>query len=439
MKQTGVGVGVLGLGVIAGQVARLLHEQQDAFSASLGGPLVLRRVKVLPQDLERPLAKQLPAELFTTDDDEFFNTPGLDIVVEAIGGEHPALEYHQRALKAGKHVVTSNKELIAKHGSDLLALAHENGVGLQFEASVGGGIPLIAPFKHDLVANRILGIYAIINGTTNYILTRMDREGMDFAAALKEAQRLGYAEPNPTNDIEGYDARYKVAIMASLAFQTAVKPDQVHCEGITKLSDRDFRYARDFGYAIKLLAIAKADEGAIEARVHPAFIPAESQLAKIEGVYNAVQVEGDLVGRVMFTGQGAGASATSSAVIADVIGSARKVALGIGSISTYRQPEKKALKPMEGIETQYYVRLTAADQPGVLARIATVFGDNGISIASARQPESDETSQTAEVVIMTHPAVERSMQKARAELEGLDVVREVSNIIRVEEMEGEQE
>ncbi len=439
MKETSVGVGVLGLGVIAGQVARLLHEQAAAYSAKLGCPLVLRRVKVLPQDLERPLAKQLPADLFTTDDDEFFNTPGLDIVVEAIGGEHPALEYHQRALKAGKHVVTSNKELIAKHGLDLLALAHEHGVGLQYEASVGGGIPLIAPFKHDLVANRIRGIYAIINGTTNYILTRMDREGLDFAAALKEAQRLGYAEPDPTNDIEGYDARYKVAIMASLAFQTAVRPEQVHCEGITRLSDRDFRYARDFGYAIKLLAIAKAGDGLIEARVHPVFLPAESQLAKIEGVYNAVQVEGDLVGRVMFTGQGAGAGATSSAVIADVIGSARKVCLGVGSISGWRPPGAIGVKPMEDIETPYYVRLTAADQPGVLARIATVFGENGISISSARQPESDEATQTAEIVIMTHPAVEKAMQKARAELEGLDVVREVNNIIRVEEMEGEQE
>jgi homoserine dehydrogenase len=316
MKQKSVGVGVLGLGVIAGQVARLLHEQEAAFSGKLGGPLMLRKIKVLPQDLERPLAKQLPAGLFTTDDDEFFATPGLDIIVEAIGGEHPALEYHQRALKAGKHVVTSNKELIAKHGLDLLALAHEHGVALQYEASVGGGIPLIAPFKHDLVANRVTAIYAIINGTTNYILTRMDREGIDFATALQQAQQLGYAEPDPTNDIEGYDARYKVAILASLAFRTAIRPEQVHCEGITKLSGRDFRYARDFGYAIKLLAIAKAGDGAIEARVHPVFLPAESQLAKVEGVYNAVQVEGDLVGRVMFTGQGAGAGATTTPVIA---------------------------------------------------------------------------------------------------------------------------
>jgi homoserine dehydrogenase len=439
MKQKSVGVGVLGLGVIAGQVARLLHEQEAAFSGKLGGPLMLRKIKVLPQDLERPLAKQLPAGLFTTDDDEFFATPGLDIVVEAIGGEHPALEYHQRALKAGKHVVTSNKELIAKHGLDLLALAHEHGVALQYEASVGGGIPLIAPFKHDLVANRVTAIYAIINGTTNYILTRMDREGIDFATALQQAQQLGYAEPDPTNDIEGYDARYKVAILASLAFRTAIRPEQVHCEGITKLSGRDFRYARDFGYAIKLLAIAKAGDGAIEARVHPVFLPAESQLAKVEGVYNAVQVEGDLVGRVMFTGQGAGAGATSSAVIADVIGSARKIALGVGSISGWRQPGSLAIRPMEDIETPYYVRLTAADRPGVLARIADIFGQNAISISSARQPESDEATRTAEIVIMTHPAVERAMRKARAELEGLEVVREVNNIIRVEEMEGEQE
>jgi homoserine dehydrogenase len=391
----------------------------------------------LPEDLARPQAKQIPSQLFTTDDEEFFQEPGIDIVVEAIGGESPALEYLQRAISGGKHVVTSNKEVIAKHGTALLDLARKHGVGLLYEASVGGGIPLIAPFKHNLVANRINGIFAIINGTTNYILTRMAKEGMDFASALKLAQELGYAEANPQNDIEGIDANYKLAILASLAFQCQVRPEDIYCEGISRLTSRDFRYAQELGFAIKLLAIAKQSNESIEARVHPVFIPEDSFLAKVNGVYNAVQVEGDLVGKVLFFGEGAGAMPTSSAVIADVISSARKIVLGIGSKSRQKIESGKHIKPMDEIETQYYIRLSATDQPGVLAQIARVFGDNMISISSAIQPESDDATQTAEIVIMTHPAREKAMRKALGELEQLkDVVKEISNFIRVEEIEG---
>jgi homoserine dehydrogenase len=436
MEKKAVGVGLMGLGVVAGQVARVLLDRADELAGKVGCPLVLRKIKVLPQDLSRPLARELPAGLFTTDDDAFFREPGIDIIIEAIGGEKPALEYHRRALTSGRHVVTSNKELIAKHGPELLALAQKHGVGLQYEASVGGGIPLIAPFKHDLVANRISGIFAIINGTTNYILTRMAREGLDFASALRQAQELGYAEPDPANDIQGTDARYKLAILATLGFQTKVRPEDVYCEGISRMAGRDFRYARDLGFAIKLLAIAKQYDDSIEARVHPVFIPADSFLAKVDGVYNAIQVEGDLVGKVLFMGQGAGALATSSAVVADVVSSARKIVKGIGTISTWKEAPGKHLKPIDEIETQYYVRLSAADRPGVLARIATVFGDHAISISSAIQPESDEKTQTAEIVIMTHPARERDMQQALRGLEGLEVVKEISNFIRVEEIEG---
>jgi homoserine dehydrogenase len=309
-------------------------------------------------------------------------------------------------------------------------------VGLQYEASVGGGIPLIAPFKHDLVANNITGIFAIINGTTNYILTMMAKEGMDFKAALKRAQKLGYAEANPENDIEGIDAHYKLAILASLAFQTQVSPQGIYREGISRLNGRDFRYARDLGFAIKLLAIAKRSDDAIEARVHPVFIPEDSFLAKVDGVYNAVHVEGDLVGKVLFIGEGAGAKPTSSAVVADIVASARKIVLGVGSISTWKAVSGRRIKPIDEIETQYYIRLRAADKPGVLAQIARVFGDNAISIASAIQPESDEKTQTAEIVIMTHPAREKAMQAALRKLAKLEVVREVNNFIRVEAIEG---
>jgi homoserine dehydrogenase len=434
MKKESIGIGLMGLGVIGGQVARVLTEKAPELAEKVGCPLVLRKVKVLPPDLSRPQARQMPSELFTTDEEAFFRESGIDIVVEVIGGEHPALEYLQRALSEGKHVVTANKEVIAKHGTRLLELARQRGVGLLYEASVGGGIPLIAPFKHDLVANEISGIYAIINGTTNYILTRMAREGMDFAAALKIAQEMGYAEANPENDIEGIDAHYKLAIMATLAFQSQVRPGDVYREGISRLTARDFRYARELGFVIKLLAIAKQSDGAIETRVHPVFIPEDSFLAKVDGVYNAVLVEGDLVGKVLFFGEGAGARPTSSAVIADVVAAARKIVLGVGCISRWTLKSGRRLRPMADIETQYYIRLNAADQPGVLAQIAGVFGDNMISISSALQPESDEVTQTAEIVIMTHPAREKAMQLALKKLEGLEVVREISNFIRVEDI-----
>ncbi len=436
MKKQSIGIGLMGLGVVGGQVARVLTDKAEQLEEEVGCPLALRKVKVLPPDLSRPQARQMHSQLFTTDDDEFFQEPGIDIVVEAIGGESPALEYLKRAISGGKHVVTSNKEVIAKHGTELLALAQQHGVGLHYEASVGGGIPLIAPFQHDLVANEISGIYAIINGTTNYILTRMAREGMDFASALQLAQELGYAEANPANDIEGVDANYKLAILASLAFQSQVRPEDIYCEGISRLTSRDFRYARELGFAIKLLAITKQSEGSIEARVHPVFIPEDSFLAKVDGVYNAVQVEGDLAGKVLFFGEGAGAKPTSSAIIADIVSSARKIALGVGSKSMRRLESGKSIKPMAEIVTQYYVRLSAADQPGVLAQIAQVLGDNMISISSAIQPESDEETQTAEIVIMTHPAREKAMRKALGELERLETVREISNFIRVEDIEG---
>ncbi|MFH1169249.1 MAG: homoserine dehydrogenase [Chloroflexota bacterium] len=432
MKRDSVGVGLIGLGVVGGQVARVLLEKADSLSQQVGCPVVLRRVKVLPPDLERPQARQMPSQLFTTDAEEFFSQPGIDIVVEAMGGVSPALEYQQRALNSGRHVVTSNKEVIAKHGSELLEAARQHGVDLLYEASVGGGIPLIAPFKHDLVANEISGIYAIINGTTNYILTRMSREGIDFATALKSAQGLGYAEANPENDIEGIDAGYKLAILATLAFKTRVRPEDIHREGISRLGSRDFRYARELGFAIKLLAIARQSNNAVEARVHPVFIPADSFLAKIDGVYNAVQVEGDLVGKVLFVGEGAGARPTSSAVIADVVTAARKVACGTGDNGLPVPRSGKSIKPMAEIETRYYFRMSVADSPGVLAQISRVLGDNLISISAVIQQEADTASQTAEIVIMTHPAREMSVQQALGELTKLEVVREINNFIRVE-------
>ncbi|MDO8567272.1 MAG: homoserine dehydrogenase, partial [Dehalococcoidales bacterium] len=410
----------------------VLTEKADILAEQVGCPLVLRKIKVLPGDLNRPVARRLSQSLFTTDTEEFFNEPGIDIIVEAIGGEKPAFDYLKRALTAGKHIVTSNKEVIAKHGTELKTIAHEHGVSVEFEASVGGGIPLIAPLKHDLVANRVSGIYAIINGTTNYILTRMAKEGMDFATVLKSAQQLGYAEANPADDIEGVDATYKLAILASLCFKCPVGPQDIHHEGISRLGSRDFRYARELGFAIKLLAIGKQDDNSVEVRVHPVLIPEDSLLAKVDGVYNAILVEGDLVGKVLFYGEGAGARPTSSAVVADVVSSARKVILGIGTKSTWKVDSGKRIKPMADIIARFYLRMNVADSPGVLAQISKVLGDHEISISSVIQKETDTANQSAEIVIMTHRAQEKAFQSALSELTRLDSVKEISNFIRVE-------
>jgi homoserine dehydrogenase len=432
MDKRSIGIGLMGLGVIGGQVARVLLERAENLTEQVGCPIVLRRIKVLEQDLSRPQAQEMEAKLFTTDDDEFFTTPEIDIIIELIGGEEPARQYQERALKAGKHVVTANKEVIAKYGTELMALAQHHNVSLGYEAAVGGGIPLIAPFQCDLAANKINGIYAIINGTTNYILTKMSREGIDFTTALGQAQKLGYAEANPENDIEGIDAAYKLSILASLAFQSPIKPEDIFHEGISSLESRDFRYAKELGFAIKLLAIAKHSDASIEVRVHPVFIPEDDFLAKVDGVYNAVLVEGDLVGKVTFLGEGAGAQPTSSAVIADVVQAARNIVFGAGCQTSWKLKPGQAIKPMSQIVTRYYIRMNIADSAGVLAQIARVLGDHNISISSAIQKEADLMTQTAEIVIMTHPAREEAVQQAIKELGRLEIVKKINNSVRVE-------
>jgi len=431
MKKTSIGVGLIGIGVIGGAVARVLRDRATRLSQQVGVPVVLRRIKIAEIDLTRPIVAEFPEGIFTTNEEAFWATPDLDIIVEAIGGEYPAFNYLERALKSGKNVVSSNKEVISKHASELLALARANNAGLRFEASVGGGIPLLQPFQYDLSANEIKGIYAIINGTTNYILTRMAKEGIEFAEALKQAQALGYAERNPANDVDGYDSVYKLAIMAMLAFQTEVKPENIFREGITHLEARDFKYAAELGFVIKLLAIAKESGGDIELRVHPVFLPEENFLANVDGVFNAVLTTGDLVGDVIFSGQGAGPAPTSSAVVADVLAAAQDVASGVGNRMRWRLGGGKRLLPMEDVVTRYYFRLNVADKPGVLAHIAGIFGDNTISIASVIQKEVDESTEAAEVVIMTHPAKESAVRKAVGALKRLDSIKAVNNFIRV--------
>jgi homoserine dehydrogenase len=425
-----INIGLMGLGVIGGGTVKVLMSKPDTLAGEAGSKLVLKQV--LEKDSAKHGTQGIDRAIFTTSFKELVENPEIDVIVELMGGEHPAFEYMMESLTHGKHVVTANKEVMSKHWAELLTAARDHKVALRCEASVGGGIPLIAPFQEDLVANDVSAIYAIVNGTTNYILTRMAKEGLDFSVALKNAQKLGYAEADPTNDIEGIDAAYKLAILATIAFGTEIKPENVYHEGISRLQARDFRYARELGYAIKLLAIAKRDKDSIEARVHPVFIPEDSLLAKVDGVYNAILVEGDLVGQVIFYGEGAGPRATSSAIVSDII----KIAQDIndGKVSAPRLPfaTGRTVMPMAEIKTRFYMRMSVADQPGVLAQISRILGDHAISISSVIQKETDSSTRVAEIVIMTHPAVEQAVQKALKETKDLGVVKEISNFVRVE-------
>jgi homoserine dehydrogenase len=427
-------IGLLGIGVIGSGVARNLQDREEAYAQQTGLRLSLHRV--LERERWKAEGAGVDPAILSDDAPAVLGDKTIDIIIELLGGEHPAYDFIKEALLSGRHVVTANKEVMAKHGPELLALANERGVEILFEASVASGTPVIAPLRRDLLANEITSIRAIINGTTNYILTRMSREGMEFEDALRQAQELGYAEPDPTNDVEGFDSTYKLAILASLAFHTSVHPDQIHREGITGLSGRDFRYAAELGYAIKLLALARKDKDGVEARVHPALVPRDELLANVDGVVNAIQVEGDLVGRVLFQGPGAGPQATSSAIIANVIDAAQSIAAARSGHAAERLAWRPSLslpvKPVAQLTTRYYLRVEVADQPGVLAQIARSFGDHQVSIASVIQKETDEAAQTAELVVMTHLAREEDVQSTMREVADLQVVRRIGSLLRVE-------
>ena len=412
-------------------MARALSERRDSLEELAGAPISLR--KALVRDLNKARSFELADALVTTSVADILDDPEVDIVVEVMGGHDPAFDCILKAVSLRKHVVTANKEVMAQHGPDILTMVRKKGVQVLFEASVAGGTPIIAPLLRDLVANEVIGIHAIINGTTNYILTRMAQEGVNFADALAEAQGLGYAEADPTNDVEGIDAAYKLAILSTLGFRARVKDSDVFREGITRLTARDFRYASELGYVIKLLAIADKSGGDVQARVHPALVPADVMIAKVDGVLNAIEVDTDLAGRVLFHGAGAGAMPTTSAVVADIVDIARNVAGNVVPPPPVNLDENVDVRPMLELETKYYLRLNVADRPGVFAKIATVLGDQNISIASVIQKETDESEQRAEIVLMTHQAKESALQQALRALDGLDVVNEIGNVVRVEE------
>ncbi len=421
-------IALLGLGTVGTGVYKLVEERQkDEFYFKTGTRLEIS--KILVRDAKKKRANILPQITITDQWSDIINDPEIDIIVEVMGGIEPARSYILEALNAGKNVVTANKDLLAVHGKELLDAAKENKRDLLFEASVAGAIPIIRPLKQCLAGNHIDEIMGIVNGTTNYILTKMTAEGMDFAQALAKATELGYAEADPTSDIEGYDAARKVAILASIAFHSRVVLDDVYVEGITAISAQDIRYANEAGYAMKLIGVAKNTPSGIEARVHPMLIPLSHPLATVNDSFNAIFVHGDAAGEVMFYGKGAGELPTASAVVGDIIDVVRNIqygSLGRISCSCYKN---LPIKSIDDIESRYFIRVSCQDQTGVLGKIATVFGDNEVSISQFIQ--KDIVDGNAELVIITHKVFERDIRKSVDALNKLDVVHKVSSIIRV--------
>ncbi len=421
-------VGLIGLGTVGGGVARVLLENEKNLCARAGVPI--RLVKITTLVMKNPLPFPLAEGVLTSDVADILDNPEIDVVVECIGGVGAALDFARRALSSGKHFVTPNKELIAKYGPELLAIAKAKGVNLCYEASVAGGIPIIHGLKNNLAADNVRKIFGILNGTTNYILDKMSREGSDFAPALEQAQKLGYAEANPTSDVDGYDAAYKLSILAGIAFNSAFRFEDIHFEGIRSVSATDIAFARRLGYTIKLIATGvDRGEGGVELRVHPTMIPVAHPLANVAGAFNAVFVEGDYIGQAMFYGPGAGSLPTASAVAGDVVDIAmnHEVPHSHPSMTTNFGPRK--VVPMAEVQCEYYLRLSVKDQPGVLAKIATICGDLGVSLKNVEQPEAE--GGEAELILITHAVREGSMQEAITRMNALPVVIKVESLIRV--------
>jgi homoserine dehydrogenase len=428
-----VRIGLLGLGTVGSGVVKLLSSQRVELEERAGSRLILD--PIADPDLGRPReGLDLTALPLVTEAAEVLSDPSVQIVVELIGGLEPARGFILKAIQAGKHVVTANKALLAHHGQEIFDEVRARGVMLGFEAAVAGGIPLIRAVKDGLVANRILSLFGILNGTSNYILSKMTDEGREFAPVLGEAQARGYAEADPTLDVEGMDSAHKLQILATLAFRTSVNLKEIYTEGITGVTPQDIAYAGELGYRIKLLAIAKASDGGLEVRVHPTMIPAGSPLAAVSGVFNAVFITGDAVGDLMFYGRGAGQMPTASAVWSDIVEIARRLAHGLPALpldlpgsSTRPLP----LRTMDEIRSAYYLRVMAMDRPGVLSQVAGVLGRHDISIASVIQ-KGRAAAEAVPVVMMTHEARERDMRQALAAIDRLPVVAGPTMMIRVE-------
>jgi homoserine dehydrogenase len=426
-----VNVGLIGLGTVGSGVAEIFARHATDFRRRAGVDIVITRFA--DRDPARALALGVPADRFTSDAADVIGDPDVDVIVELIGGTGVARDVVLDSLRAGKSVVTANKALMASHGQEVMETAETHGVDILFEASVGGGIPIIGPLKHSLVSNEVQSVLGIVNGTTNYMLTRMAEDGLDYDTALAEAQAKGFAEADPTADVDGLDAAAKIAILASIAFNSRVVFSQVPVEGIRAITPEDISYAEEMGYTIKLIAIARRVNGSIDVRVHPTMIRADHPLAKVNGVYNAIYVVGDSVGETMFFGEGAGSLPAASAVVGDIIEVARHIGRGCLGLVGCTCNEDLPVRDIGELTTEYYVRLLVSDEPGVLARVAGIFGDNGVSLGSVIQKRTDE-SGAAEIVWVTHRAAEHDVQAALASIRAMDAVQAVGSVIRVEDL-----
>jgi homoserine dehydrogenase len=429
MSSRPLNVGLIGLGTVGSQVADRMLSWGPQLSRRAGVELCLKRVLVRDPNKRRSI--EISPDLLTTDPSDILGDPSIEVLIEVAGGDEPMRSYIDQAIQAGKHVITANKVVMANHGPELLDQAAEKNVDVYFEAAVGGGIPLISAFRTDLQANRIERVSAVINGTTNYVLGRMGSAGLAMQDAVREAQDAGYAEADPTDDIGGFDATYKLAILASIAYEIKVRPDDIYREGIDGVEPVDFRYARELGFAIKLIAHSQRHPGRVEARVHPAMIPLEHPLARVEGAENAVFVEGDLVGQVLLVGQGAGGRPTASAVVGDLIDLARSIRRGVQNRPSFSFDDRIGVVPIGDVKTRAYYRIRVDDRPGVLAAIGQVFAEEAVSISSFIQKDAWSHDQTAEMVVTTHPSLDASLQKARERMSALEPVRAVSSFIRV--------
>lgn len=420
-----VGVAILGLGVVGGGTARILINRKQAIKEEYGVDIDI--TAVLDRIPERVTNLGLDLNILASNIDEITQNPNVDIVVECMGGTEPARTFLVKSLEAGKSIVTSNKEMFAKFWPELEAAAQKTGAGLYYEATTGGGMPIIRTMTTAMQANNILEIKAIINGTTNYILTRMTEENADYAEVLKDAQALGYAEANPVADVEGYDSSYKLSILSSLAFNKRLPVDLIYREGITKITAEDIAIGKELGYIVKLLAIAKQKNGKIEARVHPVFLPKSHPLASVSNSFNAVFVVGDAVGDIMIYGRGAGDLPTGSAIVSDIVYCARQVEHARYSEMFNNMTEEELIKDFE---SEYYVRLTVHDVPGVLADVTTVLKNNKISVSQIRQ---DKNSEIVPIIFVTQKTHENAMNKAIEEISKLQNIIKVENVIRVEQ------
>ncbi|UCE72586.1 MAG: homoserine dehydrogenase [Nitrospiraceae bacterium] len=432
MKNSGIEVGIIGFGTVGAGTVKILLKRQKELQNKLGSSVELKGIADLDTRTDRGI--KLRKGVLIKDAKKLLRDPDIDIIVELIGGIRPAKDFILEAIQRGKHIVTANKALLAEHGREIFGAAQKHGVEIGFEASVAGSIPIIKVVRESLIGNRIGNIYGIINGTANYILTKMTDEGAEFTTVLKEAQELGYAEADPTFDIEGIDSAHKLTILASLAYGIPISFRKVYTEGITKITPLDIEFASEFGFKIKLLAIAKPSGKEVELRVHPTMVQERMPIAGVNGVFNAIFVEGDAAGDGLYYGKGAGEMPTGSAVVSDIIDIARNIKAGVSDrMRSFNISGNSGLtvKKMEDVKTCYYLRMSALDKPGVLSKISGILGKRNISIESMIQ-KGRKKEKAVSMVIMTHEAREKDMMKALKEIRALKVISGKPLYLRVE-------